>query len=214
MTAEGERAGQRPLAYSDTSAACNHAYLRRPVLDALRAGRAIRDVLDAGCGNGSFSAGLHEEGFTVSGCDLSPSGVEHAQARWPHLRFAVGSVYDDLLKPFKRTDPFDAVVALEVIEHLYSPRDFLDRAREALRPGGLLVLSTPYHGYLKNVALAVSGRLDAHFTALWDGGHIKFWSRRTLTALLVERGLEPIGFRGTGRAPWLWKSMVVTARRP
>ena len=46
----------------------------------------------------------------------------------------------------------------------------------------------PHHGNLKNCAFALSGKLDAHFSALWDGGHIKFWSRRTLTALLQEAG--------------------------
>lgn len=55
-------------------------------------------------------------------------------------------------------------------------------------------------------------QLDAHFTALWDHGHIKFWSRRTLGALLAEAGLEVTGFQGAGRAPLLWKSMVVAAR--
>ena len=43
------------------------------------------------------------------------------------------------------------------------------------------MLSTPYHGYLKNLALAVSGRMDRHFTALHVGGHIKFFSIETLT---------------------------------
>ena len=70
------------------------------------------------------------------------------------------------------------------------------------------------HGYVKNLALAASGKLDAHFTARWDGGHIKFWSRRTLTTLLTEAGFEPIAFRGAGRWPWLWKSMLIAARKP
>ena len=69
-------------------------------------------------------------------------------------------------------------------------------------------------GYLKNCALAISGKLDAHFTALWDGGHIKFWSRRTLTALLQEAGFQVVSFRGAGRCPWLWKSMLIAARKP
>jgi 2-polyprenyl-6-hydroxyphenyl methylase/3-demethylubiquinone-9 3-methyltransferase len=37
------------------------------------------------------------------------------------------------------------------------------------------VISTPFHGYWKNIALAVSGKFDDHFTALWNGGHIKFF---------------------------------------
>ena len=75
-------------------------------------------------------------------------------------------------------------------------------------------LSTPYHGYLKNLALAVSGKMDSHFTALWDGGHIKFWSMATLATLLRETGFVDLEFRRVGRIPWLAKSMTVTARRP
>jgi hypothetical protein len=75
------------------------------------------------------------------------------------------------------------------------------------------VITTPYHGYWKNLALAVSGKLEGHFTALWDGGHIKFWSRRTLTRLLTDEGFEVTGFSGAGRIPYLWKSMILVARK-
>ena len=61
-------------------------------------------------------------------------------------------------------------------------------AFELLRPGGLFVVPTPYNGYLKNVALAVSGRMDRHWIALWDGGHIKFWSWKTIRVMLKEGG--------------------------
>lgn len=100
------------------------------------------------------------------------------------------------------------------MEHVYAPRRWAAAAFSALKPGGVLISSTPSHGYLKNLTLAAIGKLDAHFTALWDGGHIKFWSRRTLTALLQEAGLELVAFRGAGRWPWLWKSMLIAARKP
>jgi hypothetical protein len=55
--------------------------------------------------------------------------------------------------------------------------------------------------------------MDNHYSALWDGGHIKFWSRSTLTTLLQEHGFRVIRFEGAGRVPLLWKSMIVTAQR-
>jgi len=78
--------------------------------------------------------------------------------------------------------------------------------------GGAIV-STPYHGYLKNLALAVTGKMDAHFTALWDHGHIKFWSIPTLTTLLTEAGFENVRFRRVGRIPALAKSMIAVAHK-
>ena len=109
---------------------------------------------------------------------------------------------------------FDAVVSAEVIEHVYLPRDFVKCAFELLRPGGLFVVTTPYNGYLKNVVLAISGNMDRHWTVLWDVGHIKFWSWNTISAVLKEEGFEDIRFAGAGRMPFLWKSMVVSCRKP
>ena len=56
--------------------------------------------------------------------------------------------------------------------------------------------------------------MDAHFTALWDYGHIKFWSIATLTRLLAEAGFVDIRFQRVGRIPALAKSMIAIARRP
>lgn len=105
------------------------------------------------------------------------------------------------------------MVSTEVVEHLYRPRRLPEVARFFLKDRGALVVSTPYHGYLKNLALAVSGHWDSHHTALWEGGHIKFWSRATLTQLLQDGGFEVTGFAGAGRMPFLWKSMVLLAEK-
>jgi 2-polyprenyl-6-hydroxyphenyl methylase/3-demethylubiquinone-9 3-methyltransferase len=108
----------------------------------------------------------------------------------------------------------DLVISTEVVEHLLLPRPFARNCYRFLKPGGRLIISTPYHGYLKNVALALSGSLDAHFTALWDYGHVKFWSRKTLSLLLAEAGFTVEQFHGAGRFPLFWKSMVLIAAKP
>ncbi len=109
---------------------------------------------------------------------------------------------------------FDLVISSDVIEHLYRPSDLLEAAFSLLRPGGHLLLGTPYHGYLKNLALAVTGRMDAHFSTLHDGGHIKFFSVKTLSQLLTTHSFEDLSFTYYGRAPWLWKNMICHARKP
>ena len=55
--------------------------------------------------------------------------------------------------------------------------------------------------------------MDAHFTALWDHGHIKFWSYKTLTILLEEAGFTDVKFSRVGRIAPLAKSMIATARK-
>jgi 2-polyprenyl-3-methyl-5-hydroxy-6-metoxy-1,4-benzoquinol methylase len=184
------------------------------VLKYLRAEPGMRRMLDAGCGNGSFTASLADAGFEMYGIDLSPTGIEVARETYPLLTFEQASVYDDLSNLFPGVTEFDAIVSVEVIEHLYSPRHFVRRVHEALRPGGLFVVTTPYWGYLKNVALALTNRVDGALAALWDGGHIKHWSRQTLSELLLEQPFEMVGFTGAGRrVPGLWNGMVIAVRK-
>jgi 2-polyprenyl-6-hydroxyphenyl methylase/3-demethylubiquinone-9 3-methyltransferase len=125
----------------------------------------------------------------------------------------VRKAYADLLEQLGEA-PFDLVVSTEVVEHLYSPREWAAGCYNALKPGGRLICTTPYHGYLKNLAISLAGRWDHHANPLWDGGHIKLWSRRTLSKLLRDAGFSNLRFQGAGRAPSLWMTMVICADRP
>lgn len=170
-------------------------------------------ILDLGCGNGALVNKLQSWGYDVIGIDPSITGLEVARERNPNVNFYQSSA--DPISLAKLNLPlFDAVVSTEVVEHVYAPRLWAAAAHSVLKPGGILVCSTPYHGYFKNCAMAITGKLDSHFTALWDGGHIKFWSRQTLTTLLAEVGFEVVAFRGAGRLPFLWMSMLLVARKP
>lgn len=202
--------------YTSDQAGFSHAYLVGPVTDFLRRAPQNSALLDVGCGNGSMCKAIKASrpDLRVYGTELSQSGVAVASRDPRGVTFREGSAYDNFTNIFPEEKNFDAIMSVEVVEHLFEPRRFVASAADALRPGGILVVTTPYHGYLKNLTLAVTGKMDAHFSALWDGGHIKFWSQKTLTQLLEEKGQFRVeGFRGVGRAPGLWKSMVLVARR-
>jgi 2-polyprenyl-3-methyl-5-hydroxy-6-metoxy-1,4-benzoquinol methylase len=190
-----------------------HSYVWPTVLRELvkvRARDSSARVFDLGCGNGAFAAALHERGFDVTAVDPSEQGVALARAAYPGPHFSCGSGYDDLASTYGR---FPVVVSLEVVEHVFAPRDFAKALFDLVEDDGVAIISTPYHGYLKNLALAATGRFDAHFTALWDYGHIKFWSRRTLGLLLSEAGFRDVRFERVGRIPPLAKSMIAIVRR-
>jgi len=203
--------------WQSSEAAASHGYLSPKILDIVNNFISSNTayprprVFDAGCGNGFLAGQLIERGYDVSGCDASEEGVRQASLKYPQGRFEKFSVYEDVSGHFG--DEWDLVVSSEVIEHLYDPRMFIRNIHSLLRNDGMLVITTPYHGYLKNLVMALSGKMDAHFTALWDGGHIKFWSLATLTELLKETGFHDIHFYGAGRLPLLWKSMILTARK-
>lgn len=170
-------------------------------------------VLDVGCGNGFTCGEFLKRGCRVTGIDLSLQGVELARKTYPEGRFEVLPADENLLTNLQE-DPFDLIVSTEVVEHLYAPRFYAKGCFAALKPGGRFVCTTPYHGYLKNLVLALAGKWDAHANPLWDGGHIKLWSRATLTCLLEETGFRNVQFRGAGRFPWLWMTMILSGDKP
>lgn len=199
--------------YNDPLPTEAHGYLHPALLRAL--GRhhcdSAQSIFDLGCGNGSTMAFLERHGYRTSGVDPSIEGIAHAAQSFPELQITQGSAYEDLGSRFGQ---FQTVYSLEVVEHVYAPRLFAQTLANLLKPGGTAIVSTPYHGYLKNLALAASGQMDRHFTALWDHGHIKFWSVATLSRLMAEVGLVHVDTQRVGRIPVVAKSMVVVFHKP
>ncbi len=188
----------------------SHRYLAGPAIKLLRRFGA-NSVLDLGCGNGAFTGLLASQGFAVQGCDASSSGIRIAQTSFPGVPFFQHDLSNTL--PEIHSSRYDAVVSLEVIEHLLLPRTLLANALRALRPGSVFILSTPFHGYWKNLALAITNKYDDHWHPLRDFGHVKFFSKRTLLQLMAESGFETQAWLTAGRMPPLACSMLVAATR-
>jgi 2-polyprenyl-6-hydroxyphenyl methylase/3-demethylubiquinone-9 3-methyltransferase len=168
-------------------------------------------IIELGCGNGLNARKMSALGFSVTATDASVSAIECAGSNSDSIRFETASVYDPL---HERYGVFDCVVTLDVIEHLYAPRALARLAFNLLKPGGVAMISTPYHGWLKNTLIAATNRFDAHADPLWDNGHIKLFSRATIRALLGEAGFEELSLQRLGRIPVLAKSMLIVVQRP
>ncbi|MCB1209648.1 MAG: class I SAM-dependent methyltransferase [Verrucomicrobiales bacterium] len=170
---------------------------------------APNTVLDLGCGNGYLTNKLKHSfpGISFAGLDPSETGIAEAKSAFPDAVFRQGSVYDE--PPADWVGSFDMVISTEVVEHLYAPKAMPSFIRTVLKPSGIAVITTPYHGYLKNLALSVLDKWDSHHTVFWDHGHIKFWSRKTLTKLFEDESYTALHFKGIGRCPWLWMTMLM-----
>lgn len=197
--------------YGSAEAPHTEAYLWQHIIR-LSAELNARRIVDIGCGNGALCRELASRGYEVVGCEPSTRGVHFARSSAPELVFHEIGVDGDPTSV--GGESFDVAIATEVIEHLVRPRDLLRFAKQLLRAGGYLIISTPYHGYLKNLAFALTNKWDAHLSPFWDGGHIKFWSRKTLSQLLNDAGFRIVRFIGAGRLPFLWKSMIIVAQKP
>jgi SAM-dependent methyltransferase len=96
------------------------------------------EAVDMACGEGYGTAVLAERAARVTGVDANPEAHEHARLKYerPGVRFV-----RDLVEAY--SEPCDAVVFLQTIEHLQDPGAVLDHFRSMLRPGGAAYVSTP-----------------------------------------------------------------------
>ena len=111
-----------------------HAYALQQLRTWMPAGAR---VLELGAGGGAMSQRLADAGYQVAACDLFAGNFTPAATIAFHaadLNGAFSTVIEG---------GWDAIVALELIEHLENPRHFLRECSRLLRPGGVLVLSTP-----------------------------------------------------------------------
>jgi 2-polyprenyl-3-methyl-5-hydroxy-6-metoxy-1,4-benzoquinol methylase len=195
--------------YTHSGPRHSFGYLMAPVLSMLDP-KKNRTVLDLGCGNGYLASQLVKLGYNAYGTDASENGIAIAKQEYPD-RFYWQDLSTGKLPKELQSISFDTIISTEVIEHLYDPGGFIDFCKEILPQNGEIILSTPYHGYFKNLMLSVLNLWDAHLSPTWHGGHIKFWSRETLSQLLTEKGFKVTQFKGCGRAPYFWKSMIIKA---
>jgi ubiquinone/menaquinone biosynthesis C-methylase UbiE len=164
-------------------------------------------VLDLGCGDGAVTAELARNGARVTGVDVSEVAIERARAAHPQIEFETTA--SDGRLPFEDA-AFDAVVCLNVLEHVADTQQFLSEARRVLVPTGLLGLTVPFHGVVKNVLVALRS-FERHHDPLEPV--LRFYTRRSLTSLLEQFGFERVQVTATGGLPYLRDILLARAWR-
>lgn len=118
----------------------NYWFRRHEVVYERLAGRCVdRDVLEAGCGEGYGADLIADVARQVIGLDYDESAVAHVRARYPRVDMRHGNLAALPLG----AGSVDVVVNFQVIEHLWDQRQFVGECLRVLRPGGLLLMSTP-----------------------------------------------------------------------
>ena len=142
---------------------------------------AGKDVLDIACGVGYGAAALAGMGArAVDGVDIRPENVAHARKsyRAPNLNYLAGDI-----TVFGETGAYDVIVCFETIEHIPSPPAALRNCRRLLRPGGLLLISSP------NRVLSSPGRHRVTDTPE-NRFHVREFTDSELLLLLESAGFQ------------------------
>ncbi len=165
-------------------------------------------ILDAGCGQGYFCNLLNTKKYNVTGVDISNNAIKKAKTLYPEINFKVCSLEDRL--PFNNSS-FDVVWSTEVIEHIFYVYNYLHEINRILKQNGIFVITTPYHGLIKNLAIVLFG-FDRHFCNI-RGGHIRFFSNKYLEILFKKFGFEIIEKEYIGRIWPISKSIYMVGRK-
>lgn len=146
-------------------------------------------ILDVGCALGFFLEEAHRRGWQVEGIDISVHAAEYARERLG-IPARAGVLRDGGFAP----GTYDVLTMWDVIEHVTDPVGELRYGRDLLRPGGLLVLSTPDVGSL---VAKVTGARWMGFKLAEE--HLYYFSRRTITLALEQAGFEVLEVTSIGK---------------
>lgn|GEM_PF-481794 len=167
-------------------------------------------LIDLAAGAGALSLRLRDLGYTVSSCDYVTENFRPEDI--PFTKINLNEKFSGAID-----QTYDAIVAIEILEHLENPRNLFREAWKLLRPGGHLFLSTP------NIDNPVS---KAYFARLgyfqWfsnndyeSEGHITPVSFRQLQWIIIETGFKIVLVDSYGN-PWdrvqNWRSMRLLAK--
>jgi len=164
-------------------------------------------ILDIGCGGGLLSEPMARLGATVVGADAAERNIPVARAHAEQQGLDIDYRHTSAEALVAAGETFDAVMNMEVVEHVSDPLAFLTACHDLLKPGGLMTCST-INRNSKSYAMAIVG---AEYVMRWlpKGTHewSKFITPDELYELLSQTGLDPVDRKGFVFNPvtWSWR---------
>jgi 2-polyprenyl-3-methyl-5-hydroxy-6-metoxy-1,4-benzoquinol methylase len=133
--------------FEERSGATEHSERRLREYIASHVPSSTSTLLDVGCGSAWVAKTLLPKGKTIYSLDASATNPTKALARYPSDKH-FGVAADAFALPFA-DNSFDCIIAAEIIEHVSDPEKFVHELHRVVKPGGVLIISTPYKEVLK-----------------------------------------------------------------
>lgn len=145
-------------------------------------------LLDVGCGRGTLLYLARRQGWEVSGLEINAD-----LARFVSEELAVPCILGTLGNKDLPRNHFGVITLIDVLEHLYDPVNTLRRCQELLRPGGVVIVKSPYWRmqYLKEQIRYLLGLGPGDIANI---GHINQFSPLSLGLAMRRAGFQPLGF--------------------
>ena len=181
------------------------------------------NVLDLGAGEGALSMRLKDLGYEVLAVDRDATNFRAVEIPFVQLNFNDAALVAHFAIENERR--FDAVIGMEVIEHVENPWDYLRLLKRLVKPGGLVVVTTPnVESWASRWNYLITGRLSHFEDEDYTGsGHINPISPWELQMIVETLELTDIQVFELCRLPVLWVtrnirmmigSLVITLIRP
>ena len=143
-------------------------------------------VVDFGCWTGGVAAVLAERGCTVTGIEIDPEAAEKAREFCDKVIVADLDTLD--LGEALAGEKYDVGLFGDIVEHLKDPRRALTAMRDALAPGGYVVVSVPNVAHASVRLALLKGQFEYEDTGILDATHLKFYTRESIADLLESCG--------------------------
>ena len=143
-------------------------------------------ILEVGCNTGYFGEALKRAGHSVFGVEISSRAAVLAEARIDHV-FA-GTIDAFLDTPDYCDERFDCITFGDVLEHLVNPGEVLQKIRERLTHGGIIIASVPNVAHLSVRLMLLGGRWEYSDRGILDRTHMRFFDKRGLIELFTFAG--------------------------
>lgn len=161
-------------------------------------------ILDIGCGGGLLCEPMARLGADVVGADAAVGNIPVAQTHARQCGLQIDYRHTTAEALATDGEQFDAVLNMEVVEHVADPQAYLSACQSLLKPGGLMVAST-LNRTAKSFAVAIVG---AEYIMRWLPRGTHEWDRfitpDELEELLKNAGLEPVDSKGFVFNPLTW----------
>jgi ubiquinone/menaquinone biosynthesis C-methylase UbiE len=164
-------------------------------------------ILDIGCQSGWLCDHLHNLGYVPFGVDIEEDLINNGKRKYPHIDFRVADAEINI--PFQN-DYFDYVFAGDIIEHVRYTDCFIHELNRVLKQNGVLMLTTPFHGVIKNILIAII-KYENHYNPEFP--HYRYYTVKSLTDVLTKRGFKIEVIKLLGPLPFLANSIFIAAKK-